>query len=480
MANHVVPETDTAMIGETVYLADDGGTACLPLALVADFLKLSGRAGGQVAYGGTAPSEEIVFQGSSDANLGLARFRSPIVFDDVQAAVALSPYFMSAAPSQTFSAAFVGGGYNASPVLSFGHSTSIWEGFRVAPTISSTVNLGFAAFTILQALPLCTSSVSGRNPMNVATINNGPVHQYTGSSGSVTSNTTGVNWSPMLKATSSGGTISWLAATCLLVAPKYSTVAGTTANLGPIRGIWGQNPGPGLFQPGAGSETMTSYVLVDMNNVTFGGNVTKAAVRSAQAAATNAFFLLQTSTAQSRFVGQVQHRSNTLGSKWGTTDDFGIRYNGTLAEFEWSSGASLQWQGIPAFAYWRVTTSIPNGLQFNTAKIAFGDVAPLLSRNWFAAFFPAGRTTNFAGEWTDMVNQPTGPVSLAHNMTTVAAWVAREPQITRGGFDLDVAATFWVDTVPTEGDKNYAVYAPNGRNLVRGYHRRSAAYAGYA
>lgn len=443
------------------------------------YLRLLGRTNGQTAIGGTAASQELKLRGTSNANLGLIRAQSPIVFDDVIAAVALSPYYLQASPVFATSAGFIGGGANFSPTINFGNGVSIWEGFRVGPTISSSVNLTFAAFTLMQALPRVTSAVSGRNPMNVTVINAGPIQEYTNNSGSVICQTLGMNWVPQLKATASGGTISWSVATCLIVAPKFSSVLGTVINLSTIRGVHGQNPAAGFLQPVAGVETMVAYILVDMNNIAFGGNVVKAAVRSAQAAATNAFFLLQTGAAQSRFVGQVQHRSNTLGSKWGTADTFGIRYNGTVALFEWSSGANLQWQGIPSFSYWRLTTSIPNGLQFDVAKIAFGDIAPLLTRNWFAAFFPAARTTQFAGEWSDLVNQPTGPVMLAHNMTVVAAWLAREPNIVKAGFDLPVAATFWVDTAPTEGDENFGIYAPTNKHLIHGYRRRAAAYAGY-
>ncbi len=439
------------------------------------YLRLLGRAGGQTAYGGTLATQTLRLAGNP-IDKGRVYIDAPLEITDVLSADTTALRYR---PTFTATAAYIGGFAITEPDVTIDPGAGIFIptslGDRAIYRVNTT--LRFAAYTYAN-LATRIVNVGNFNLLNALVFNVGIVHERA-TSGTSSASITGMNFSPQTRASANGAICTKIAQRAVIFAPTFSTVNGATANLGPLTGILGSNPAAGFLQPSSGVETMISYVLVDMLNITFGGNVTKAAVRSAQAAATNAFFLLQTGAAQSRFVGQVQHRSNTLGSKWGTADDFGIRFNGSEAEFEWSGGDSLLLDNIPAFNYWRLRPAAAQGLMFEIDKISFGDVAPLLTRNWTHAVWLKDRATNFAGEWTDDLIQATGPVSLGHAMTVLAASCIREPQITRNAFALPVACTLWVDTAPTEGDENFGIYAPTNRHILNGYQRRGASYAGY-
>ncbi len=87
---------------------------------LAQYSLLAGRAGGQNHVGGTAASEEITFRGTSNANLGRARFYSPIVMDNWSAATALQSYaFNDAGNWGTYTVAFVGGCVADNKIIEF-------------------------------------------------------------------------------------------------------------------------------------------------------------------------------------------------------------------------------------------------------------------------------------------------------------------------------------------------------------------------
>lgn len=290
-----------------------------------------GRAGGQSMIGGTLPADGITIQ-ANVPNTGAGRIfmNTPIEFGPYSTSTAL--YGFNYDPPENFTAAFVGGGLNFSGTIDFSDSTFIYESFRGAPQINSGVAPGFAAFTVLQALPLLNAgSVATHVPLAATIINAGPTQQNTFSGTRTSGGATGISFSPQVKATLSGAVMNVTQMNGLILRPTYSTVAGSSVSFGTIRGLLAQNPVAGLFQPGAGTESMTAYYGVDVQAITFGGNVAKAAIRSNIAAASNARFLSNIGTAASDFGAGTIHFNDSIAAHFGNTvatPDAGIYFDG--------------------------------------------------------------------------------------------------------------------------------------------------------
>lgn len=76
-----------AVFGNAWYIknsATDTDWVSIPTAVtdLVAYLKLSGRAGGQIAYGGTAASESLVFHSTSNATKGVISFGSALTVDE--------------------------------------------------------------------------------------------------------------------------------------------------------------------------------------------------------------------------------------------------------------------------------------------------------------------------------------------------------------------------------------------------------------
>ncbi len=297
------------------------------------YLLLAGRAGGQFAFGGTAPSEELELRGTTDANLGQIRVFSPIDVEDISAAAALNPHAFRYAPTQNFSSTFVGGGINISPTIGFSAPTFIWEAVRGGPIIQSNVAPGFAAFTLFNSLPVLTAGAGGTfNPLGALVLNAGVVieNDFTGSRTATVS--TVVNAGPQTRAGLSGGTMNVTAQYGMQFRPTFSTVLGSSVNLGTIRAVLAATPSVALFQPQAGTEAMTAYYGLDVEDIAFGGAVEKAGVRSNIPVAVDAWFLLNIGGAWSDFgAGDIHFDDNAL-----------IRFGGTAQ----NPDAVMFWDGV--------------------------------------------------------------------------------------------------------------------------------------
>ncbi|NOQ49140.1 MAG: hypothetical protein GQ553_00525 [Nitrosomonadaceae bacterium] len=119
------------------------------------------------------PAGDITIQG--DATTGFVNMDSPIIFGPYSG-VTGALYGFSYTAVESFTGAFVGGGLNFSGTIGFTNATFIYESFRGSPAITTGVNPGFAAYTVLQALPtLIAGSGAGHNPLNMVTLNSGGV-----------------------------------------------------------------------------------------------------------------------------------------------------------------------------------------------------------------------------------------------------------------------------------------------------------------
>ena len=411
------------------------------------YLLLAGRAGGQTAIGGTASNQELALRGTSNANLGAIRCQSPILFDDTLLSNA-TQYFIDATPTQVTTAAFVGGGLSLSPSITFGHSTAIWEGFRVGAILESSVNLGFSAMTLMQALPRSRSAVAGRNPIAITILNGGPLHEYTGGSGSVNAVTIGVNWSPQIRASTSGGTINWTEATCLKVAPKWATQAGTVINMGTVRGMRGSPPGPALFSPSAGTEIVEGYVLLDMDAFVFPTTNDAVVIRSAMTDAADRFLIQNNGGARSDFgggdlldVGVVELLGDTTAEAilLGAGGDARIYFDGT--------DLVVDAQVVPSSALLRVPHSVYVSSSSGTFRTGGGRLKKITRIDSAASPYTLLASDHVLFVDTDggavTVNLPAGVLDTEHRVVNVGT-SANNVTLTPSGAELlyGVAGTF--------------------------------------
>ena len=297
------------------------------------YLLLVGRAGGQVAFGSPLTTESLTLQGnSSGVDPGFVNLNSPVIFGPYSANP-LAAYGFDYDAVEAFTAVFVGGGLNFSGTISFTNPTFIYESFRGAPEITTLVNPGFAAYTVLQALPaLVAGPGAGNNPLSPLVVNAGVSVTNPFSGARTTATMLALNWSGLLRTTLSGAVMNVTNFTAVVHQPKFSTVAGSTISFGIIRGLWAQNPAPGLFQPALGTETMVAYYALDVEAIPFGGAVPKAAVRSAITVAVDAWLLLNTGGAWSDFGdGDIHFNDNAL-----------IRFGGAVQVPD----AAMYWDGV--------------------------------------------------------------------------------------------------------------------------------------
>lgn len=435
------------------------------------YLLLAGRVGGQVANGGTGSSQELVLRGTAGVNLGQIRCQSPIDFDDIQAANALNPYFVQANPTQTFTGAFIGGGANYSPIITFNHPVTIWEGMRISPNITSNVAPSFAAFTLLQALPVLRSVTAGFNPLSALTLNVGVTMENAGVVVALAaSNNFGMSFSPQTRVTGVFSSMSVTNQTAVSCRPTFSTIATSIANLGTIRGIHQQSPGVALFQPQAGSENMTANIAVDVDNISFGGNVLKASVRSAQAAATNSYFLLNNGTARSSFGNSNIEFNDIFGVVFGNSQDLGLGWAGASNELFFNfvaSGDDIRFSN-PSANRILIQGDVQNTeFNINCDRFSMGAQSGSVG-NQVGAFVTPTRTVTVGGGWSDFLLTHAGNITVDAALSQLAAWTINAPSITIGTGSVVDAVGLLIGGNPNAGTNRYGLQVisnPSGGTL---------------
>lgn len=388
--------------------------------------------------GGTVNTADLNLAANSvGTGAGRIRANSPFVLGSYSATTAAYAFDYSAA--ETFGA-FVGGGMNFSGTISATSTTFVYESFRGAPTITNNANVGFKAYTVLQALPLMLAgSLAGHAPVAPLIVNAGPNLRNTFTSARTTATAAAVNWAGQLSTTVAGAVMNCTNFTGFINAPKYSNVAGATINFGTIRAIHCQIPGVALFGSNAGTRSMTAYIGLDFDNMAaFGGNVTKVAVRSAQAAATNAYFLLHTGTAQSSLGGPLDFPNDFPNGViiMGASGDFSMGYVGGTNGFymQVNTPAVTQWRySAPSANRLLMQTSTPATGEFNwnCYKFSLGAQTGAVG-NQVGVFVAGTRDTSVAGEWSDFLLTQAGNITLNAAMSLVAGWTINAPSITLG------------------------------------------------
>jgi len=420
------------------------------------YLLLAGRAGGQFAFGGTAAGNVLDLQGAdASPDTGIVRVNSPVTstYDTISNTTPAQAFVNTWAPTATVSSNYVGG------YLSVGYDFTVTTAVYIPATFSDTAtsriaaNPGFSAYTFINQLHIIRNSGNFNLPGGLV-MNIGLTHERNTAGTSTTSGTTGVSFSPQTRTTAFGAVMTKTDQTAVRCSPTFSTVSVSTVNLGTIRGVHCFNPAVALFQPAAGVEAMTAYIGLDMNNITFGGTVTKAAVRSAQVAATNAYFLLQTSTAQSVLLGQFRFQADLTGVSFGASDDFNVGWaagNFFFFNFAVTNPAQLRFSSeAPGSTTDRflIQASVASAeLNLNFDRFSIGDQTGAVG-NSVGQFIAGTRTVSVGGEWSDFLLTQAGNITVDAAMGLVAGWTVNAPSITLGTGSVTTAAALNVGGNP--------------------------------
>ena len=458
------PGNDELEISAAVLAAgiDHGGLAGLGDDDHPQYLLLAGRAGGQSAFGGTAASETLTLRGTTNANLGTINLNSPVVFGPYQASGAA--YGFDYSQTESFPGAFVGGGLNFSGTITMNNSTFIYESFRGSPTIISAATPAFAAYTVMQSLPVLRGgATAAQRPIQALILNCGPVIE---NSTPVTTMTcpslSGINWGGQVRATVATATMNVTNQNGMIFGPRFSTVSGSSVNLGIIRAIHCQNPSVALFQPSAGAEFMVAYYGLDMDNISFGGAArTVAAVRSALASATNVRFLDHTGSASSRLRGHLVFDVDAFGIIMGASNDVLLRWEagGYFSTFFLTSLTDLRLSSPAANRFlWDTAGGGTSGeFNFNCARFSLGGQTGAVG-NQVGVFVAPTRATGLAGGWSDFLLTQAGNITVNHAMSQLFGWTINAPSITLGTGSVVDAGALLIGGNVSQGTNRYGLH----------------------
>ena len=374
------------------------------------YLLLAGRAGGQSAFGGTtAAAEELNLTGSSNADLGRVRVNSPFEIDEVSAGDQTAFRYR---PTFTTGGAFIGGVIAGTADITYDATTFIWSLLSEGSTYRAAVGPGFAAFTLFNAIPTIQNS-GNFDLVQALILNVGSVHARITSGTSTTIQTIGVAFSPQTRASVSGAVMTRSTGMIgLQISPTFSTVVGSTVNLGTVIGMRCVEPATALFQTGTGTENLTAYYGIDFENITFATSGDKVVVRSAMTDAGDRFFLQNNGGARSDFgggnlldCGIVQILSDTATLSLGAAGgDVQIGWNGSVLDFDPIVGDDMRFAfATDIHTIDSASTSEDSAINFDYPKGAFGEAgAPGNNKYRFVA---NAETVTIAGEFSQFVNR---------------------------------------------------------------------------
>jgi len=394
----------------------------------------------------------------------------------------------------TNTGAFIGGSILSAGTITTGGSTTwIWSLLQETKTYQMAINPAFAAFALFNALG-AIENLGNFNLVQVVTMNNGMTQRRVTAGTSTTQGSIGFNNVPASRTAVAGAVLTnTIGVTGLLHGPKFATVAGSTVNLGTIRGLWCQNPTVALFSPQAGTETMTAYVGVDFDNIPFGGNVVKAAVRSAMApSGTNAWFLLNNGNAHSDHgAGHIYFDDNAgiaLGGISNLSFDYWLTWNaaGYVRHFfNTAFNNELRWSNPSAnrFLFNNDGGSTTGEYNWNCARFSMGAQTGAVG-NQVGNFVAGTRAVSVGGEWSDFLLTQAGNITVNAAMGLVAGWTINSPSITLGtgtvseACGLNVAGNVNQGSVgrygvrilsnPSGATDNYPLYVVNGTSRING------------
>ena len=393
-------------------------------AAAADLLRI-GSTGGLIV-GGVNSANRLAITGSTDVDLGFIDMNSPIEID-VDWTVSGQANVIEWNTVIPSSGLAVSGFMRVAPEIHIDSGLFIFGTVIDQGRYLQEIAPGFAVHTLFLGQPNLETMTAGIQPNQVFIYAAQPQMENNGAGGLGTPvpNVIGMTNTPQLITRVIGDTLSVTNLTGVQVSPVFSTVAFTTINFGTIRGVHMTNPAVGLFAPQAGVESMTAYIGLEVNAIPFGGNVTKAAVRSALVAASNTRLILNTSTAESDFGGGSIHLNDNTFLKFGNTvlnPDLLAFWATTESKLAWSTafgvgGNPMYMHGNAADEWYFSQNSggaFDIGLAFDVNAVVFGTTAPTPnSNNWFVQFAgPNLRQVQIGGEYSDVLWTAGGTIDV--------------------------------------------------------------------
>ena len=412
-------------------------------------ISIQASVGGSVLEVRDVGAANTIFEVDADPDLIVARAGVTIdnAFTNGGAAnsLTLSDTFTTSAP-------YIGGGILSNGTVTYGNATWIWALLQESKGYIANAAPGFAAFTLFNAIPFI------RNGTNAATVqalilNGGLSHQGTGAVAVTTIGTTVVNASPNTRALSAFGSMTKTSGdTGLRFSPTFGTVNLSAIDFGTLRAVHCFNPAVALFQPQAGTESMTAYIGMDIEAITFGGNVTKRGVRSFLAAASNTRFLDGQGTAQSDLRGTLNFPVDLVGIQYGASTDWFEAWAAGGFQFEQqNTGVVEQFQkSFPAAG--RMLFNWSNDMELNINCVDGFSLGAQsgANGNQFGNFVTSARTIPVGGDYADFLLTQGGNLTVGGlAMGRVSGWVINGPSYANSTGSVSEADTLTVGGMVT-------------------------------
>ena len=345
----------------------------------------------------------------------------------------LSPAVTNFTISDTFTtgAAFIGGVISSTGTITYNNAVFIWALLAEGKVYRADVAPGFAAFTLFNALPVIENQ-GNFDLVQAIVLNVGVIHRRRTAGTSSVSQTLGVSFSPQLAANIAGAVMTrTVGVTGLRVSPTFSTVAGSTVNLGTVIGMQCVAPAGGLFQPVAGVENITAYYGVDWVNNTFGGaSRIISVIRSNQGSGTNIRFLDHTGDAPSRLRGHLQIDVDAFGILLGASTDVLMRWQaaGFLSFLFANTNDELQLSTPSAdrFLINNSGGSVTGEYNFNCLRFSLGAQTGAVG-NQLGVFVAGAHTVTVGGEFTQFLLTQSANGTINAALSLYAGWTINAP-----------------------------------------------------
>jgi len=418
----------------------DHGTGLVGASLLDDdhtiYALLAGRAGGQTLIGGTAAGNALALRASAAAGGGLIETFHPIRsnYSEGNTTPAEQTGFGIWEPTFTTSGAFIGQMLRNDAQITYTNAFYIYASVLDRSVHISNAAAGFQAFTLFNALPTVRNGTSN-DLVQMLILNDGGTHERSTSGTSVAIQHLTISASPQIRALVSGAVMTWsTGATGLSFAPKFSTAAGSTVNMGALTGLDMIAPAVALFQPSAGTENITSIRGINFPAMVNAVSSDISVVRSALNAAATRFFLNHTGTAQSVLNGQLRIPRDLTGLTLGLSDDFQQGWGAANFWF-WQfngTGNQIRWSNPSAQRYLMTTDTGTSEYNFNCSRFSLGAQTGAVG-NQVGVFVAPARATSIPGGWSDFLLTQGGSLTLNHAMSQVFGWTINAPSMVLGG-----------------------------------------------
>lgn len=267
-----------------------------------NFLYKPGIAGGQLAYGGTAPGELLTLQGSDTANRGRILANGGITIDWDWSSDSVTAGGIYSAKTIPASGGYIGAFMTLANIITVNNGLFILSAIDDLSQLTWTVAPGFAVETLFFARPTYRSLTPGVSPAQAFTLASQTQYRLTGAGNVSNQGYRCISFSPIIRVDSAGDQMHFGATTGLAVTPLWNTRNATAiADFGIVRGVHMINAtAVGFGGQSLGSEICTDWIGLDcdsLTGLTASGRV--AAVRSAILVGPNNRFLENTGGAHS-------------------------------------------------------------------------------------------------------------------------------------------------------------------------------------